>query len=151
MVSFLLFPLLPSRYARHKQVSNFISRFLLLIHAILCFSGFDHDRGFSISALCCRIWSVPETNGQVISRHRHEQELQIVSEDNPIKMVSVCIWLPYLYDWLIPLRIWVWFSVSWKNFKPAEKRDMMTEVYRTNEAIKLVQLVLYISSFVGTN
>ncbi|XP_022137599.1 beta-1,3-galactosyltransferase 7-like [Momordica charantia] len=52
-----------------------------------------------------RIWLAPESNGQVISRRRHEQELQIVSEDSPVKM-------------------------------PGEKRDVMTEVYRTHEAIQ---------------
>ncbi|XP_022977177.1 beta-1,3-galactosyltransferase 7-like isoform X2 [Cucurbita maxima] len=52
-----------------------------------------------------RLWLVPESDGQVISRRRHEQELQIVSEDSSIKM-------------------------------PAEKRDVITAVYRTHEAIQ---------------
>ncbi|XP_022937079.1 beta-1,3-galactosyltransferase 7-like isoform X2 [Cucurbita moschata] len=52
-----------------------------------------------------RLWLVPESDGQVISRRRHEQELQIVSEDSSIKM-------------------------------PAEKKDVITAVYRTHEAIQ---------------
>lgn len=54
------------------------------------FMGFDcWFGGFWISGLCSRTWSVSESNGQVISRRRHEQELQIVSEDSSVKIVSV--------------------------------------------------------------
>ncbi|XP_008444116.2 beta-1,3-galactosyltransferase 7-like isoform X1 [Cucumis melo] len=66
-----------------------------------CFSFFF----FGMLITNSRIWSVSESNGQVISRRRHEQELQIVSEDSSFKI-------------------------------PAEKKDVMTEVYRTQEAIQ---------------
>ncbi|XP_022937078.1 beta-1,3-galactosyltransferase 7-like isoform X1 [Cucurbita moschata] len=60
---------------------------------------------FGMIATNSRLWLVPESDGQVISRRRHEQELQIVSEDSSIKM-------------------------------PAEKKDVITAVYRTHEAIQ---------------
>ena len=88
MDSFLLSLILPFRYDRHEQVSIFSFRFVV----ILCFYRvffFFVDRGVWISGFCSRLWLVPESDGQVISRRRHEQELQIVSEDSSIKMVSV--------------------------------------------------------------
>ena len=40
------------------------------------------DQIVTIDLPCCRIWEPPESNNQFISRHRHDQELQVVSEDS---------------------------------------------------------------------
>ncbi|XP_022746876.1 beta-1,3-galactosyltransferase 7-like isoform X2 [Durio zibethinus] len=52
-----------------------------------------------------RLWVPPESNGQLLSQHRREQELQIVSEDCDTKK------------------------------KPAQDNDVMGEVLKTHEAI----------------
>ncbi|CAK9168141.1 unnamed protein product [Ilex paraguariensis] len=54
-----------------------------------------------------RLWAPPESNSQLISSHRREQELQIISED-----------------------------CTTKKEKPGQEKDVMDEVYRTHEAIQ---------------
>ncbi|KAL6179769.1 hypothetical protein ACLB2K_046440 [Fragaria x ananassa] len=53
-----------------------------------------------------RMWAVPESNGQLISTHRQEQELQIVSEDCATKK------------------------------KLGQEKDVMNEIYKTHESIQ---------------
>ncbi|XP_010245068.1 PREDICTED: beta-1,3-galactosyltransferase 7 [Nelumbo nucifera] len=68
---------------------------------ILCISSFALGMLFTN-----RLWAPPESNGQIISRQRHEQELQVVSEDCTTKR------------------------------KRGQDKDIMGEVYRTHEAIQ---------------
>ncbi|KAJ7965635.1 Hexosyltransferase [Quillaja saponaria] len=67
------------------------------------FSIFSFLIGILITS---RMWAQPESNSQLISRHQHEQELQIVSDDCTSKK------------------------------KPVKDKDVMDEVYRTHEAIQ---------------
>ncbi|CAL8997237.1 unnamed protein product [Prunus brigantina] len=53
-----------------------------------------------------RMWVAPESNGQLISTRRQEQELQIVSEDCATKK------------------------------KPGQEKDVMDEIYKTHESIQ---------------
>ncbi|XP_077224081.1 galactosyltransferase family protein isoform X2 [Tasmannia lanceolata] len=68
---------------------------------ILCISSFVLGMLF-----INRLWVAPESNHQIISRQRHEQELQVVSED------------------------------CGTNRKLAQDKDIMGEVYKTHEAIQ---------------
>ncbi|XP_077224080.1 galactosyltransferase family protein isoform X1 [Tasmannia lanceolata] len=68
---------------------------------ILCISSFVLGMLFTN-----RLWVAPESNHQIISRQRHEQELQVVSED------------------------------CGTNRKLAQDKDIMGEVYKTHEAIQ---------------
>lgn len=54
-----------------------------------------------------RLWAPPESNSQLISRHRQDQELQIVSDD-----------------------------CTTKKKKPGKDKDVTEEVYKTHETIK---------------
>ncbi|XP_024174251.1 beta-1,3-galactosyltransferase 7 isoform X2 [Rosa chinensis] len=56
-----------------------------------------------------RMWAVPESNGQLISTRRHEQELQIVSEDCETKK------------------------------KLGQEKDVMNEIYKTHESIQHIR------------
>ncbi|OMO84875.1 Glycosyl transferase, family 31 [Corchorus olitorius] len=69
---------------------------------LLCISCFTLGILFSN-----RLWVPPESNGQIISQHRREQELQVVSED-----------------------------CNTKKVKPAEDSAVMGEVLKTHEAIQ---------------
>lgn len=90
MDSHFLHPSFPPRHAHHKQVPfsafefwfwlnpcyGFLSLLLLVLKRILGFYG-------------SRMWVAPESNGQLISTRRQEQELQIVSEDCATKKVTI--------------------------------------------------------------
>ncbi|GFY86074.1 Galactosyltransferase family protein [Actinidia rufa] len=54
-----------------------------------------------------RLWAPPESESQLLSRRRQEQELQIISED-----------------------------CTTKKKKPGQDKDVMEEVYKTHEAIQ---------------
>ncbi|KAL6184837.1 hypothetical protein ACLB2K_046237 [Fragaria x ananassa] len=56
-----------------------------------------------------RMWAVPESNGQLISTRRQEQELQIVSEDCATKK------------------------------KLGQEKDVMNEIYKTHESIQRIR------------
>ncbi|OVA12785.1 Glycosyl transferase [Macleaya cordata] len=68
---------------------------------ILCISSFAVGMLFTN-----RLWGPPESSGQIISRQRQEQELQVVSEDCTTKR------------------------------KSGQDKDIMGEVYKTHEAIQ---------------
>ncbi|KAK9271421.1 hypothetical protein L1049_027011 [Liquidambar formosana] len=53
-----------------------------------------------------KVWPPPESDAQLLTRHQHEQELQIVAEDCTTKK------------------------------KPTQDKDVMEEVYKTHEAIQ---------------
>ncbi|PON76635.1 Glycosyl transferase [Parasponia andersonii] len=71
---------------------------------IVCISSFFLGVLLTISS--SRIWAPPESNNQLISNRRHEQELQIVTEDCATKK------------------------------KPVQEKDVMDEIYKTHESIQ---------------
>ncbi|XP_024020801.1 beta-1,3-galactosyltransferase 7 isoform X1 [Morus notabilis] len=71
---------------------------------IVCMSSFF--LGVLITISCSRMWTPPESNSQLISSRRHEQELQIVAEDCATKK------------------------------KPVQEKDVMDEIYKTHESIQ---------------
>lgn len=48
-----------------------------------------------MNCVCDRYWTVPESNGQIISQQRKEQELQIISEGRTTKKVSFFFLIPF--------------------------------------------------------
>ncbi|KAF4382182.1 hypothetical protein F8388_008668 [Cannabis sativa] len=62
--------------------------------------------GVLITISSSRMWTPPESNNQLISTHRHEQELQVIAEDCATKK------------------------------KPVQEKDVMNEIYKTHKSIQ---------------
>lgn len=85
------------------------------------------------------MWAVPESNGQLISTRRQEQELQIVSEDCATK--KVMIWILGLLFYVKEAKF-VAKDGSFVGFmqKLGQEKDVMNEIYKTHESIQWVEL-----------
>ncbi|XP_062101281.1 beta-1,3-galactosyltransferase 7-like isoform X3 [Humulus lupulus] len=70
----------------------------------VCMSSFF--LGVLITISSSRVWTPPESNNQLISSRRHEQELQVVTEDCATKK------------------------------KPVQEKDVMNEIYKTHKSIQ---------------
>ena len=92
--------------------------------------------------ICCfRMWVAPESNRQMISTQRHEQELQIISEDCTSKKVfknflCVCLfftaWLSSGFSSILYCFVFCVCMIQ----KVGQDKDVMGEVYKTHEAIQ---------------
>lgn len=95
-----------------------------------------------MNCVCDRYWTVPESNGQIISQQRKEQELQIISEGRTTKKVSFFFFnsISFLISFLIS-----YFRCKQKitDDDKGDVNNVIGEVSKTHKAIQSVLISDY--------
>lgn len=118
--------------------------FTLLVQVQILMACGCVDFWTTTSLLLFRMWEPPESNGVLLSNHRHEQELQVVSGDCATKKVCFIhseFFQFHFHFFFLNYVLWFWnlCGCFWMcHMQPVQDEDVMSKVYKTHEAIQWV-------------